>query len=952
MKKLFTLMMVLMAMVTASAATYTVSGSAAILNGTASWDITTTDNDMTSTDGVNYTLTVSGINVEAGTYEFKIVEDHAWTNSWPASNFQLTISETAKYDIVYTFNTDTKTVNANYTKVGEFDGSTEKTYTVAGDEGLMGNNWKQDDANHDMTKGDDGIYRLVLTNVTLEAKTYAFKVTVNHDWGTSYPGSNATLTIAEAGTYDVTFTFNEETKAVAATVEKAPDALFDFQNNNGNWPVGEGANFADGNVTTLTSGNVTLTGVQGSSANPPRIMTNASRGICLWLYKNTSIVLSAPQGKAITKLVFTMQTGSFDLTPSTGAVAENVWTGNASEVTFGPNANSTRYVWAIAVTLADENDETVKPAAIDVEAANIAEFNAVEDGKNVKLTLSNAKVNGSKNGDYYIEDASGATVIKGLTLTAGTALNGYVIGKKSIDGSVDMDGVIVEHALTATDASTFEATATTLTGTVMTGAEAAAQANYGRLITLENVAISGGNNKTLTVDGIALPIKARDYMGVLPADYTWPEQASKITGVLVYYVTGWFLMPVSAEAIVAAGAQATEATFDFTSQTIRENIGTAMADVKGFIYNETFTAENVTLQITGGSAPARIYVDNNRGQNLVIYKEYATLTFNAPAGYAITKIEFTAAGTSNINNFTASAGAIEGMVWTGNAEGVRFAQGGTSYLANAIVTLAAKNETTTALPAIEYAECANIAAFNALEAGTYAKVTLTDAEVTGVSADGYSTVFIQDATGGCWIQFTSLNAVLKEKTKLNGTVYTVVRKTSGNVHMKEAEDTPKSEITATEISELTATEGTLAEINVAANLNKVVKITGATLVEAKKTKSTGEIQSETGTLTQGEATIDVNNGIATANQQLHKIAEWEDGAKFENVTIVAILVAKSATANQLLPITLTGEVVDGIQAVDADLNAADVKIFNLQGVRQNSLKKGVNIINGKKVVIK
>lgn len=390
-----------------------------------------------------------------------------------------------------------------------------------------------------------------------------------------------------------------------------------------------------------------------------------------------------------------------------------------------------------------------------------------------------------------------------------------------------------------------------------------------------------------------------------------------------------------------AQAQTAEATFDFTSASIRENIGTTMTDVKGFIYNEIFTADNVTLQITAGSAPSRIYVDANRGQNLVTYKEYTTLTFKAPADYAITQIVFTAAGNSNIKNFTASSGAIDDMTWTGNAEGVRFLQGGTSYLANAIVTLTPKDGSTTALPAIEYKECANIAAFNALSAGDYAKVTLTDAEAIGKSADGYSTVWIQDATGGCWIQYTTLNDKLAEKTKVNGVVYVAARPNSGNVQMKEAEATLESKITATEISDYTIVEGTLAEVNVAANLNKVVKITGASLEETSATA---------GTLIQGDVTIAVNNGNATANQQLHKIAEWAKDTKLENVTIVAILVGKSATENQLLPISITtGET--GIANVNA-ANADHVAIYNLQGVRLNQLQKGVNIVNGKKVVIK
>ncbi len=731
--------------------------------------------------------------------------------------------------------------------------------------------------------------------------------------------------------------------ALLAIPVNAEDVLFDFQNNNGNWPVGEGANFADGNITTLTWQDVTLTAIQGESANPPRLMTNASRGTCLWLYKNTSIKLGAPEGKAITKIAVTMQSGSFDLTPSTGTMTEDVWAGNASEVTFGPNANSTRYVWAMTVTLADENNETVKPVAA-VEVDDIATFNALEAGTLAKLKLTNARVNGfyDLRGANYVEDASGAVAIKGITLTAETALNGYVIGTKSDDGSYDMDGEIKEYSLTADESTTFKATSVTLSGSVMAVSAVGTQANYGKLITVENVAVTGsGQNKTLT-DASGNTIKARDLMGVLPADFAWPEKASKLTGILIYNVTGWFLMPISADAIVAAGTQPTTVTFDFTSPTIRENIGEAMTDTKGYIYNETFTADNVTLQITAGSAPSRIYVDSNRGQNLVTYKDYTTLTFKAPEGYAITKIEFAAAGNSNINNFTASAGTIEGMTWTGDAEGVRFAQGGTSYLANAVVILAAKNETTTTLPAIGYAECANIAAFNALDAGSYAKVTLTDAEVIGKSADGYSTVWIQDATGGCWIQYTSLNGQLNELTKINGTVYVVKRLTSGNPQMKEAEDTPKSEIAATAISNYTTVEGTLAEVNVAANLNKVVKLTGTTIEETS---------ASAGKLTQGESTIDLNNGTATANQQLYKIADWEKDKKLENVTIVAILEAKSATVNQLLPISVKVEEVTGIASVAENRNEK-ADIFNVQGVRLNKVQKGINIVNGKKVFVK
>ena len=71
----------------------------------------------------------------------------------------------------------------------------------------------------------------------------------------------------------------------------------------------------------------------------------------------------------------------------------------------------------------------------------------------------------------------------------------------------------------------------------------------------------------------------------------------------------------------------------------------------------------------------------------------------------------------------------------------------------------------------------------------------------------------------------------------------------------------------------------------------------------------------------------------------------------DNVTIVAILTGKSATENQLLPISMTEETSTGISSVSVS-DMDNVQIYNLQGVRMNSLQKGINIVNGRKVVIK
>jgi hypothetical protein len=401
--------------------------------------------------------------------------------------------------------------------------------------------------------------------------------------------------------------------------------------------------------------------------------------------------------------------------------------------------------------------------------------------------------------------------------------------------------------------------------------------------------LNGNKSFFIEEDGTALA----DYNGIKAsyASGTAFEFAVKAGSEYKVYCTGSKLGFYGFDYKYAGGA----ATFNFADPNFREKIGDSLTDVTGYVYNETFTAGGVTLQITAGSAPSRIYEDAKRGQCLVTYKEYATLTFNAPEGKAITKIEFTAAGTSNIDSFTASSGVIDGMTWTGNADGVRFLQGGTSYLANAIVTLENETEATEILLPIEYKYCGNIADFNALEVGTYAWVDLKDAEVIGKSADGYSTVWIQDATGGCWIQYTSLNDKLSENSKVNGSFYVVKRATSGNSQMKEAEDTPASVFTTDGISIYTIQDGaTIADVNTAENLNRIVRLTGCSFVATSATA---------GTLTLGDETITVNNGNATANQQLHKL-EWEKGDEMKNVIIVAILSAKSATESQLLPISM------------------------------------------------
>ena len=99
------------------------------------------------------------------------------------------------------------------------------TYTVAGDQAVLGSNWNINDANNEMALVE-GVYTLVKENVTLGAGNYEYKVVKDHNWD-AMPISNQNLSIAEDGVYDVTFTFDEAvgTSSIAASAQKKGDAV-------------------------------------------------------------------------------------------------------------------------------------------------------------------------------------------------------------------------------------------------------------------------------------------------------------------------------------------------------------------------------------------------------------------------------------------------------------------------------------------------------------------------------------------------------------------------------------------------------------------------------------------------------------------------------------------------------------------------------------------------------
>ena len=213
--------------------TYVVAGSGPATNGVV-WDGTAEVNKMTTTDKDTYTLVVENVELKAGgDYQWKVVKNgNDWIPSGTDNNLTIDFTEDAIYTVTYKYVVSTGEETATVEKTGDLPVPAEKTYTVAGaagkdmesgiDDVIFGKTWNPAIVDNDMTKGDDGIYRLEKKDVELGITTVEFKVCVNHDWNESYGvgEGNAECEIAESGIYTITFTFNPETQAVNATAVK------------------------------------------------------------------------------------------------------------------------------------------------------------------------------------------------------------------------------------------------------------------------------------------------------------------------------------------------------------------------------------------------------------------------------------------------------------------------------------------------------------------------------------------------------------------------------------------------------------------------------------------------------------------------------------------------------------------------------------------------------------
>ncbi len=136
--------------------------------------------------------------------------------------------------------------------------------------------------------------------------------------------------------------------------------------------------------------------------------------------------------------------------------------------------------------------------------------------------------------------------------------------------------------------------------------------------------------------------------------------------------------------------------------------------------------------------------------------------------------------------------------------------------------------------------------------------------------------------------------------------------------------------TATE-GEVVAVEATVAEAAKEGNHGRVMKLSGIAVEKSGRFYYA----------TQGDARIQLADDFMLYDYDY----EWPS-----DITGITGLVTYNGARWQISPMTTDG-VVTGIRTVRTTTSDRLV-IYNLQGVRLGQLQRGINIVNGKKVVVK
>ena len=374
----------------------------------------------------------------------------------------------------------------------------------------------------------------------------------------------------------------------------------------------------------------------------------------------------------------------------------------------------------------------------------------------------------------------------------------------------------------------------------------------------------------------------------------------------------------------SGNVSAQEVTIDFSGSTDNWGIGTTkLIDAAEFTYG------GYTIILEGTAGNGYRWYDSG---NIILGKQGATLTLPA-FSFDVERIDVvgTSGASASVkqNIFvgdeavsTETTGAKDVTNQYVIAEGKQAA--GTIYTLkvtsahNTQITkiLVWKKGTTVAeeIPVVE-----NIAAFNALEKGTKATLTLTEAQVIGA---GNNNIIVKDASGSICMYNTGLTYTLGQI--LNGTITGTVGEFKG---YKQLASMTENDLTATE-GTITPTVITAAEAAAAPLLSGPYKIENAVV---KK---------------------DGNNFYIMDGEE--KVLQLYNQFKDANITLAEGTFDIEGVVGNYNNVQFWVTSFSSLPTAISSVKAARVKsaIFNAAGQQLSAPQKGVNIIDGRKVFVK
>ena len=374
--------------------TWTVAGEPAALFGT-TWAPSLTANDMTSTDGVNYTWSKENVELTAGVAKFKVVKNHSWGEEYPNENYQLSIPSNGTYNVTITFNSDTKAINATATAVQ----TTPDVYYVRGNNAdIFGSDpWNNND--NVMTTTDDTHYTWTSGQATLSANDVVeFKVVKNGSEWIGDNGNNITCTATQNGIYTLTVTYTVDGTPVGTLnlVESIPDLYYVVGEPSSVFPNGwniDDAQLMTANGTTWTwsKSPINLTDdaaiafkVKKKSGNTETWIPEGANITVEPKYGagNYALVINYVEGEKptatltplfVTTPVFSPAPGTYDsnqdvtITAASGTI---YYTTDGSD----PTTSSTRMEYTAPIPMHHEDNFTFKAVAVDGnEVSSVAE---------------------------------------------------------------------------------------------------------------------------------------------------------------------------------------------------------------------------------------------------------------------------------------------------------------------------------------------------------------------------------------------------------------------------------------------------------------------------------------------------------------------------------------------------------------------------------------------------